>query len=86
MSKDRKIKRVPIESVLPVTGVVKKRVEKYASMPASTQPPIETLNGYVVNGNHRWFASLMRGDRCIATQESDLPNTTKERWLRLIGG
>lgn len=76
---------VPLESLLPTASVDPERVKGYAAMDSSTQPPIQELEGFVVDGNHRWFASLTRGDRSISIKDCNLPDDCKNRWLREFG-
>ncbi len=79
-----------IDSLLPTGQVDQKRVRRFLAQDASTQPPIEIATTdagiYIVDGNHRFFASLLRGQEQVETIETQLSPTQKSRWLKRIGG
>ncbi len=80
---------VPINRVWPTAGDDKPdKIKRFAKKPAEDFEPVSTLEvegiHFVVDGNTRTLAAIMRGDKTILTQSAEglFPNAKfRDNWL-----
>lgn len=60
------LKKIALESIEEAdVEIDEDAVEKYAKLPSDTAPPIVWNGEEIVDGNHRYLASILRGDKEI---------------------